>query len=494
MRISNAHKFYIAMAVVALCTTALLYQVIQLTQVSTAASAELKEIALVTQRHMESDMMHDAIRGDVLSGILATKAPEMVDASEVKADFDEHIANFKENAEANMKVEHLDPTVRAKFDVLMQQITSYGDAATTMLAMAMNKETITKENQDAFMTNFKTLETTMGDVSDSIGAWATSAEAGIAEHLGQASKIALGLSILSLLITLVLPVFVLFQIFRPQARVLTMFETTIMSAVGLFDTKANEVKNITDSLATKINDSSTNASNVSSTIKDTSQNADMVAAAAQEMNASLGGVSEQVGQARSAVNNTVAELDRVKGISTRLNNATHNVKEIIGLIDEVANKINLLSLNASIEAARAGDAGRGFAVVAQEVKSLATQTQSSSQEIIKQVNEITAVSEQVMGVITFFQESITSIQTNMERINTSVAEQGTATNQITKEITENASRASSILQASNLIVSSTQDAMEESGTMMAAADSVAHTAKNVSAELSRAIHLMQRAM
>lgn len=64
------------------------------------------------------------------------------------------------------------------------------------------------------------------------------------------------------------------------------------------------------------------------------------------------------------------------------------IADFAKVISGIANKTNILSLNASIEAARAGEHGRGFSVVAQEVQTLASQTKSSSSEITTKINEV----------------------------------------------------------------------------------------------------------
>jgi methyl-accepting chemotaxis protein len=108
---------------------------------------------------------------------------------------------------------------------------------------------------------------------------------------------------------------------------------------------------------------------------------EQVATAATEMGATANGLADF---ARDAV----TEAERGVGTVGSLRSASDEIRKAVDLINSVASQTRLLALNATIEAARAGDAGRGFSVVADEVKNLANETSSSSEEILGQVNTV----------------------------------------------------------------------------------------------------------
>jgi methyl-accepting chemotaxis protein len=102
------------------------------------------------------------------------------------------------------------------------------------------------------------------------------------------------------------------------------------------------------------------------------------------------------------------------------------------MINAIAGQTNLLALNATIEAARAGEAGRGFAVVAGEVKSLASQTATATEEISRQVAEIQGATGQAVAAIRAIGGAISGIDEKMTAIAAAVEQQRAATTEISR--------------------------------------------------------------
>lgn len=92
-----------------------------------------------------------------------------------------------------------------------------------------------------------------------------------------------------------------------------------------------------------------------------------------------------------------------------------NVKQETSTIEGITSQTNLLALNASIEAARAGEAGKGFAVVADQIRSLSSGTQDSSNSIMEALSNLEATSDEMLQSIT---ETVELIQLNIEKVST----------------------------------------------------------------------------
>lgn len=140
-------------------------------------------------------------------------------------------------------------------------------------------------------------------------------------------------------------------------------------------------------------------------------------------------------QTADAMTSIVSAMQKLKNAVAEVGASTEQINSIVQLISEIAEQTNLLSLNAAIEAARAGDAGRGFAVVADEIRKLADISSSSASKI---EHIIVDVSRQVSDMVERANESVAYIEDNSSRI--------TASREIFDCIYQDVSETGSVLQ------------------------------------------------
>ena len=125
-------------------------------------------------------------------------------------------------------------------------------------------------------------------------------------------------------------------------------------------------------------------------------NASSVAVAADQLSATANGLARSTVATREMTENASRRIDAFGGIIRNLGSAAAEVTKITESVADIADTTNLLALNAAIEAARAGDAGRGFAVVAEEVKKLALQTATATNDIARKIDAIRLSTDQTI--------------------------------------------------------------------------------------------------
>jgi methyl-accepting chemotaxis protein len=165
-----------------------------------------------------------------------------------------------------------------------------------------------------------------------------------------------------------------------------------------------------------------------------SSKSDRVAQAASELSDAIQDISKQMDQTASVAREASNRAQAAQSIFVDLNAAADSISGIVKLISEIADQTNLLALNATIEAARAGESGRGFAVVANEVKSLATQTQSSVQEIASKVGQIQNTSRSAAATLHEMVGTINDISDANSSVGESIGRQAAATEEIFSNI------------------------------------------------------------
>ena len=219
--------------------------------------------------------------------------------------------------------------------------------------------------------------------------------------------------------------------------------------------KSNDVKIASEKLAASSN-------GIAVTSKKVSQKSSLVADTTQEATASVNSIAAGAEQSSTAVNAAAASVEEMSAsfnevakncqnelkiaedarreakstmdTMTELDKTTKEISKIVDLIKSIADQTNLLALNATIEAASAGEAGKGFAVVAAEVKELAKQTSSATEEIVKQIDDIQKRASDANSAIEKISTIIANVYTISQTIASAVEEQSATVNELSNNI------------------------------------------------------------
>lgn len=138
---------------------------------------------------------------------------------------------------------------------------------------------------------------------------------------------------------------------------------------------------------------------MSATVSEVSKNAGSAATAAQEADDRAKDGWTVVNTTVETINNLASEVERTSEVIENLKGDSLSIGTVLDVIRDIAEQTNLLALNAAIEAARAGEQGRGFAVVADEVRTLASRTQQSTQEINDMIERLQNGANQAVNVM-----------------------------------------------------------------------------------------------
>jgi methyl-accepting chemotaxis protein len=184
---------------------------------------------------------------------------------------------------------------------------------------------------------------------------------------------------------------------------------------------------------------------VAKVIGDSTKNINNVAVAIDEMSTMVGEISKSATQASSVTASAVGDATRMTKSVEELGVAAREIDKVTEAINEIADQTNLLALNATIEAARAGDSGKGFAVVAHEIKELAKQTTSATQEIRSRIDGVQRSTDQVVQVISSIISTIDQVNGLVGSISTAVGEQAA----VSREVADNIAQASARMQEVN---------------------------------------------
>lgn len=176
--------------------------------------------------------------------------------------------------------------------------------------------------------------------------------------------------------------------------------------VGELDGATDQILTVTERTKSEMSEQqsetqqvASSISEMSTTVQEVANSASAAAAATQQAQEEANNGRKVVGETMDAIHALAEEVKRAAGVIERLEKDSEEIGTVLDVIRGIADQTNLLALNAAIEAARAGEQGRGFAVVADEVRTLASRTQQSTQEIQKMIERLQSAAREAVHVM-----------------------------------------------------------------------------------------------
>jgi methyl-accepting chemotaxis protein len=361
------------------------------------------------RNHMDADMWHEGLRGDVMAALLARDADKL---SQVQQATREDAQKFRDDLSANTRLA-LSADVDAALAAATPEMEAYIDKALELVQLAATDRDAALAGMDAFEGNFRSLEVVMDQLGRSIVASNEAAltDATNGERMAKASMLAvvvvsaalLLLASLLLVRSVISPIrqfelamdelgagegdltrrmdgherheighmALAFNRFMDKLHDVIARTRTSMDAVAQ---ASNEMHAASDSIsasaqvqASSLEETAASLEQITATIRQNADNARLA-------NTLAGNARDVAEQGGAVVAQAVVAMDEI-------NTSSKRIGVIISTIDEIAFQTNLLALNAAVEAARAGEQGRGFAVVASEVRNLAQRAAGAAREI-----------------------------------------------------------------------------------------------------------------
>ncbi len=193
---------------------------------------------------------------------------------------------------------------------------------------------------------------------------------------------------------------------------------------------AGSIERLAESTAGSSGESARETAGASSETEGIVSSVEDVGRAAEELSASITEIARNGQEARQVAQRAVERSQETSQRLGALDSSTDEIAQVLEFISGIAEQTNLLALNATIEAARAGEAGKGFAVVASEVKELALQSGKATEEIQRKMERILQDSREAVLSIRDVQQVIGEINDFQTAIAGAVEEQTATTRQI----------------------------------------------------------------
>lgn len=261
------------------------------------------------------------------------------------------------------------------------------------------------------------------------------------------------------------------------------FESKVGTIVETVSASATELQSTAESMTAISEETSRQSTTVASASEQASANVNNMASATNELGSSISEISAQVQRQADMAAQAAAAASTSNEQVRNLAEQAEGIGEVVELINGIAAQTNLLALNATIEAARAGEAGRGFAIVAGEVKELANQTATATEEISKQISQVQEQTGSTVDSIRLINDQIEAMNDVSTAVAAAIEEQDTATREIGRNSQEASDGTRLVSEAIAGVTQAATEAGQSASGVLDASSGLSREAESLAAEV-----------